>query len=83
MMAGSMQVNIISLNDACMLIDSYADVLPDMASGYMLFPKAWFCLPEVRSMSLHACQSLHHATYGVNHAMTDLCHITSCRSASS
>ena len=27
--------------------DSYADVLPDMASGYMLFPKAWFCLPEV------------------------------------
>lgn len=27
--------------------DSWADVLPDMASGYMLFSKAWFCLPEV------------------------------------
>ena len=27
--------------------DSYADVLADMASGYLLFPKAWYCLPEV------------------------------------
>ena len=27
--------------------DSYADVLPDMASGYMVFPKAWWCMDEV------------------------------------
>lgn len=26
--------------------DSYADVLPDMASGSMLSPKALFCLPD-------------------------------------
>ena len=27
--------------------DAYNDVLPDMASGYMLFPKAWGCLDPV------------------------------------
>lgn len=27
--------------------DSWAAVRPDMACGYMLSPKAWFCLAEV------------------------------------
>ena len=27
--------------------DAYADVLQDMASGYLMFPKAWWCLDEV------------------------------------
>ena len=51
-----------SITEKCLYADqdSYADVLPDMASGYMLFPKAWFCLPEVCLMLLHARQSLHH-----------------------
>ena len=33
--------------------DSYADVLPDMASGYMLFPVTLNCLPEVSLSLLH------------------------------
>ncbi len=38
-----------SIHKQCLYMDqdSWADVLPDMASGYMLFSKAWFCLPEV------------------------------------
>lgn len=27
--------------------DAYNDVLANMVSGYMLFPKAWYCLDEV------------------------------------
>lgn len=39
----------IGLYERCLYADqdSYADVLPDMASGYMLFPAAMGCLPEV------------------------------------
>lgn len=33
--------------------DAYADVLPDMASGYMVFPKAWWCLDEVLFLGSH------------------------------
>jgi len=37
------------LNKQCLYMDqdAYADVLPDMASGYMLFPKALWCVDEV------------------------------------
>ncbi|KAA6428239.1 MAG: hypothetical protein FRX49_01835 [Trebouxia sp. A1-2] len=37
-----------SLNKQCLYMDqdAYADVLPDMASGYMLFPKALWCVDE-------------------------------------
>ena len=37
--------------------DSYGDVLPDMASGYMLFPNALRCLPEVCLSLLLSCYS--------------------------
>lgn len=49
-----------SISERCLYADqdSYADVLPDMASGYMLFPKAWFCLPEVHTLWPHACHLL-------------------------
>ena len=32
--------------------DAYNDVLPDMVSGYMLFPKAWWCLDEVSAADM-------------------------------
>jgi len=39
--------------------DGYADVLADMASGYMLFPKAWYCLDEVSCYNLTSCKQAH------------------------
>ena len=36
---------------------TYADVLPDMASGYMLFHQATNCLPDVR-LSVAACHDV-------------------------
>lgn len=38
------------IRDTCLYMDQdgYADVLPDMVSGFMLFPKAWQCIDEVR-----------------------------------
>ena len=35
--------------------DGYADVLADMASSYMLFPKAWWCLDEVSLSCQRSC----------------------------
>ena len=44
----------IGLHRTCLYMDqdAYADVLQDMASGYLLFPKAWWCLHEVSPLSL-------------------------------
>ncbi len=41
--------NSFNLGRQCLYMDqdAYADVLPDMASGYMVFPKAWWCMDEV------------------------------------
>ena len=36
--------------------DAYADVLPDVASGYMLFPKALWCVDEVCGRWCWTCQ---------------------------
>ena len=38
-----------NISEGCLYMDqaSYADVLPDMASGYMLFHNTLNCLPEV------------------------------------
>ena len=38
-----------NISEGCLYMDqaSYADVLPDMASGYMLFHNTLDCLPEV------------------------------------
>lgn len=45
-----------SIHQTCLYADQdgYADVLADMASGYMLFPKAWYCLDEVSCYNLTA-----------------------------
>ncbi|KAL0053604.1 hypothetical protein WJX82_008204 [Trebouxia sp. C0006] len=39
----------LSLHKTCMYADqdAYYDVLADVVSGYMLFPKSWYCLDEV------------------------------------
>lgn len=39
----------LKLHRTCLYMDqdAYADVLPDMVSGYLLFPKAWWCLDPV------------------------------------
>lgn len=41
--------NELTLHKTCMYADqdAYADVLADMVSGYMLFPKSWYCLDQV------------------------------------
>ena len=52
---------------------SYADVLPDMASGYMLFHTTLDCLPEVSLTLLHA--------YSFVHPLA-LLHLTLCNSTS-
>ena len=52
---------------------SYADVLPDMASGYMLFQTTLDCLPEVSLTLLHA--------YSFFHPLA-LLHLTLCKTTS-
>ena len=37
---------------------TYADVLPDMASGYMLFHQATYCLPEVCRSVVASCHDV-------------------------
>jgi hypothetical protein len=50
-----------SIHQICLYADQdgYADVLADMASGYMLFPKAWYCLDEVSCYNLTSCKHAH------------------------
>ncbi len=50
-----------SIHQTCLYADQdgYADVLADMASGYMLFPKAWYCLNEVSCYNLTSCKQAH------------------------
>ncbi len=64
----------LTLHKTCLYADqdSYADVLPDMASGYMLFPKGWYCLDEVCALALLLwqclCRSiLHVKVHGSSH----------------
>ncbi len=46
---GWAHANRLSLHKTCMYADqdAYYDVLAAMVSGYMLFPKSWYCLDEV------------------------------------
>ena len=56
-----------SIHQTCLYADQdgYADVLADMASGYMLFPKAWYCLDEISCYNLTAYKQ---HTYNRSHA---------------
>ena len=40
----------LKIHEICLYMDQdgYADVLPDMVSGFVLFPKAFQCIDEVR-----------------------------------
>ena len=42
----------LGIHKTCLYMDqdAYADVLPDVATGYMLFPKAWWCKDEVSEL---------------------------------
>ena len=58
----------LSLHKTCMYADqdAYYDVLADVVSGYMLFPKSWYCLDEVCPSSLlcrTACLMRKHMTW--------------------
>ncbi|DBA88882.1 TPA: hypothetical protein ACH3X2_000126 [Trebouxia sp. C0005] len=82
---GWAHANRLSLHQTCMYADqdAYYDVLAAMVSGYMLFPKSWYCLDEVVRQDLKWAKAseemekhirFFEAFKGVEHAAPDNWH---------
>ena len=64
-----------TLHKTCLYADqdAYADVLPDMASGYMLFPKAWWCASEVCNSAYLPSTSAFVSSFGTQLWLLSVC----------